>query len=268
MLIYEKRGVGPRGSRPPKSNKKDPFRPPRRSAGRTDGTDVVAAADGGDADAGPGIGGFDHCTTADVHADVVDGPRVPGVVGEEHQVAGSEAAKADPGAGAELGPADPGQPDPGAAVGGHDQAGAVVAARAGRAPHVRLAQLAPGERDRPPGGARGGTGTAEPGPRAAGPGGGGRPRPCRPLGGQAAEQGQAAQALLTSPLPQHGLPDLPGQPLEVVALGVEAGLDLAALGDQPGRPAWPRGPRTGGAAARPGREPPGPPRPPAPGTWW
>jgi len=40
--------------------------------------------------------------------------------------------------------------------------------------------------------------------------------------------------LLTPPLLQHGPPDLPGQPLEVVALGVEAGLDLAAFGDQPG----------------------------------
>src|SRR5215216_4209528 len=59
MLIYEVRGVGPRGSRPPKSNKKRPLRPLEPSPGRANGADVVAAADGGDADAGAGIGGLD-----------------------------------------------------------------------------------------------------------------------------------------------------------------------------------------------------------------
>jgi hypothetical protein len=36
------------------------------------------------------------------------------------------------------------------------------------------------------------------------------------------------------PLLDHGLPDLPGQLLEVAPLGGQAGLDLAALGGQPG----------------------------------
>src|SRR5918999_173498 len=155
MLINEERGVGPRGSRLPKSNKKHPFRPPGRSPGRADGADVVVAADGGDSDPGPGIGGLDHGPAADVHGDVVDGGRVADVVGEEDQVAGGEAAEADPPAGVPLGAAHPRQPHTGPAVGGHDQPGAVIGAGAGRAPHVRLAELAPGERDRPPGGATG-----------------------------------------------------------------------------------------------------------------
>src|SRR4029450_10264309 len=82
---------------------------PGRSAGRSDGAGVVVPADGGDADPGPGIGGIDHGAAADVHADVVDGARV---VGEEHEVPRSQAAEADVRAGAPLGPADLGQPDP------------------------------------------------------------------------------------------------------------------------------------------------------------
>src|SRR4029450_7333676 len=85
---------------------------PRRSAGGPDGPDVVAAADRGDADPGPGVGGLDHGAAADVHADMVDGAGVAGGVGADHQVAGGEAAKADPGAGGPLGPAHPRQPHP------------------------------------------------------------------------------------------------------------------------------------------------------------
>jgi hypothetical protein len=73
-------------------------------------------------------------------------------VGEEHEVSGGEAAQPDVRAGAPLGPAHPGQPYSGAAVGGHGQARAVVRAWPGRPPQVRLAQLGPGERDRPGGG--------------------------------------------------------------------------------------------------------------------
>jgi hypothetical protein len=69
-------------------------------------------------------------------------------------------------------------------------------------------------------------GGAGPSP-AAGPGG----RPGRPFGGQAAEQGPAAQGLLAAPLLGHGPPDLPGQAVVVAALGGQAGLEaLLALG--------------------------------------
>src|SRR5215217_4532920 len=168
MLISKCGALDP-GDRDPRSlTRRTPSDRPRRLTGRADGADVVAAADGGDADPGPGIGGLDHGATADVHADVMDGGGVAHVVGEEHQVARGQAAQADMGAGVPLLPADPGQPHPGVAVGGHDQARAVVGAGAGRTPDVRLVQLAPGERGAGPGGAMPPGGVA-PRPRPAGP---------------------------------------------------------------------------------------------------
>jgi hypothetical protein len=63
------------------------------------------------------------------------------------------------------------------------------------APHIRLAQLAAGERDRPSGRSGWGAGSAAgPARPAAGPGRG------RPGGGQAAQQGAAAEDLLAAPL--------------------------------------------------------------------
>src|SRR6266545_839835 len=70
-------------------------------------------------------------------------------------------------------------------------------------------------------------------------GGRGRPGPGGPalggsLRGQAAQQGAAAQLLLAAALLHDRALDLLGQARQVVPLGVEAGLDPLALGDQAG----------------------------------
>ena len=110
-----------------------------RSGGGADGAGVAGAPDGGGADDGAGVGGLDHQALADVHADVVDGARVAGVVGEEDQVAGDQAEgvdRAQAGVGGELGAGDPGDGDPGGGVGEAGQAGAVEGAGAFGAPDV------------------------------------------------------------------------------------------------------------------------------------
>ncbi len=90
---------------------------------------------------------------------------------EEDQVARLEVGAGDAGAGVPLGLGDARQLDPGRAVGGAGEAGAVVAGRAGGAPDVRLAELGVGELDH--GGGPSGDGAGEGGPLGGGAGGAG-----------------------------------------------------------------------------------------------
>src|SRR4029450_3334252 len=129
-----------------------------RSGGGADGAGVAGAPDGGGADDGAGVGGLDHQALADVHADVVDGAGVAGVVGEEDQVAGDQVERVDrahAGVGGELGAGDPGDGDPGGGVGEAGQAGAVEGAGAVGSPDVGGAELGEGDGDRLAGGRRG-----------------------------------------------------------------------------------------------------------------
>src|SRR4029453_8527002 len=119
-----------------------------RSGGWADGAGVAGAPDGGGADDGAGVGGLDHQALADVHADVVDGGGVAGVVGEEDQVADDQVEgvdRAQAGVGGELGAGDPGDGDPGGGGGEAGQAGAVEGAGALGAPDVGGAELGQGD---------------------------------------------------------------------------------------------------------------------------
>src|SRR5690606_31889369 len=90
-----------------------------------------------------------HLAFADDHADVSGvGGGGAGSGVEEHQVTGLFLSFGDAGAVAPLGAGHARDVDSGGAVGGVGQAGAVVGAGPGGAPHVRFAELGAGERDR------------------------------------------------------------------------------------------------------------------------
>jgi hypothetical protein len=103
--------------------------------------------------------GLDHGAAADVHADMVDGAGVAGVVGEEHQVAQGQAAQADPAAFAQAAPARSASLAASASTSRRSRSARTTAARSARPPVPGPWWCpAPGGRCRPRGAGRGSRG--------------------------------------------------------------------------------------------------------------